>query len=113
MSTSNKQWLTICHRQALIEESGVCALIADQQQVAIFHLPQTEQQVFAISNFDPIGQANVLYRGITGCVDAEPVVASPLYKQHFSLITGKCLQEQHQVSTFPVRIFQDHVQLMV
>src|SRR5258708_13508282 len=32
-------------------------------------------------------------RGIVGDIGGEVVVASPIYKQHFSLITGRCLEE--------------------
>jgi len=36
---------------------------------------------------------SVLSRGIVGDIKGELVVASPLYKQHFSLLTGKCLED--------------------
>ena len=49
--------------------------------------------VFAIGNHDPASGANVLSRGIVGDIGGEIVVASPIYKQHFSLITGRCLEE--------------------
>jgi len=49
--------------------------------------------VFAIGNYDPASDANVLSRGIVGDIGGEIVVASPIYKQHFSLITGRCLEE--------------------
>ena len=32
-------------------------------------------------------------RGIVGDLGGEIVVASPMYKQHFSLITGRCLED--------------------
>jgi len=35
----------------------------------------------------------VLSRGIVGDVKGERVVASPLYKQHYSLTTGRCLED--------------------
>ena len=37
--------------------------------------------------------ANVLSRGIVGDLKGELVVASPVYKQHFSLLTGRCLED--------------------
>ena len=51
------------------------------------------EQVFAVSNFDPFGKANVLSRGIIGSIGEQLVVASPLYKQHFDLQTGACLED--------------------
>ena len=71
------------------------------------------QQVYAIGNYDPIGKANVLYRGIVGSIGEQLVVASPLFKQHFSLQTGQCLQEDISVKHYPVRIMDQQVQLLV
>jgi nitrite reductase (NADH) small subunit len=48
--------------------------------------------VYALQNWDPIGKAYVMARGIVGDVKGEPCVASPLYKQHFSLRTGQCVE---------------------
>ncbi|MFT5717413.1 MAG: nitrite reductase (NADH) small subunit, partial [Oleiphilaceae bacterium] len=55
----------VCSKNDLVENSGVCALI-NGEQIAIFYLPKSEQKVFAISNWDPFGKANVLSRGIVG-----------------------------------------------
>lgn len=99
----------VCDKADLIENSGVCALVQDEQ-IAIFYLPDTDSKVFAISNWDPIGRANVLSRGIVGDLQGEIVVASPLYKQHFSLTTGKCIEDEHaQVKTFKVSLINDKV----
>ena len=42
-----------------------------------------EALLYAIGNYDPAGDANVLSRGIIGSVNGQTVVASPLYKHHF------------------------------
>jgi assimilatory nitrate reductase catalytic subunit len=53
---------------------------------------------------------NVLSRGIVGDLGGELVVASPLYKQHFSLITGRCLEEpEHAVPVYLARIHEGQV----
>ncbi len=112
--STDKQWVTICKTDDLVNNSGICALLNNTEQVAIFKLPNSEEQIFAIGNFDPIGKANVISRGIVGSIGGEPVVASPLYKQHFSLKTGRCLQEEQiSVNTFPVRIEQTDVQVFI
>lgn len=120
---SDKRWINICSLSDLVENSGVCALVegatsadnltAKDKQIALFSLPSMAEQVFAIDNFDPIGKANVLYRGMVGCNQGEPIVASPLYKQQFSLKTGQCLQEEAQVNTYPTRITDDCVEVLV
>ena len=94
----------ICNKSDLVENSGVCALINDEQ-VALFYLPHTDKKIFAISNWDPIGKANVLSRGILGSIKEAIVVASPLYKQHFDLETGMCIEDETiKLKTFPVFI---------
>ncbi|MDO6425818.1 nitrite reductase small subunit NirD [Thalassotalea sp. 1_MG-2023] len=111
MTTTNEQWINVCKPDDLIDNAGVCALINDNQQVALFSLPSQPERVFAITNYDPIGSANVLYRGIVGCQNGEPIVASPLYKQQYSLRTGKCIQEETAVTCFKTRIAEGYVQI--
>jgi len=91
---SRSRAILICPVSALIEGAGVAALV-DGEQIALFALPgPLGMEVHAIGNHDPIADAPVLSRGIVGDVDGEPVVASPLYKQHFSLTRGRCLEEE-------------------
>jgi len=92
MSNASEQWVDICAESDLVENSGVAALI-DEKQAAIFYVPSAEQKIFAIGNFDPIGKAQVLSRGILGELKGDLVVASPLYKQHFRLIDGSCVED--------------------
>jgi len=82
--------------------------VLGDRQVALFYLPGDRTQgaeVFAIGNYDPCSRANVLSRGIVGDKDGQPVVASPLYKQHFSLITGHCIEDPEiRVPVFDVTV---------
>ena len=103
------QWTTVCREDDLFAEAGICVLF-DGEQVAIFKDGKS-QQVFAVSNYDPIGKANVLSRGIVGSINGRLVVASPLYKQHFCLDTGACLEAEHQLKTYPIRVNDGDVQL--
>ena len=84
--------VTICEQKDLVANSGVCAMV-DGQQIALFYLPEETPQIYAIGNWDPIGKANVLSRGMVGDINERLVVASPLYKQHFDLQTGECLED--------------------
>lgn len=104
----------ICQVDDLVANSGVCARViykGESKQVALFYLPDSEQKIFALDNWDPLGEANVLSRGMIGDIDHEPVVASPLYKQHYSLATGKCLESDVSVQCYPVAIDGDSVVL--
>jgi nitrite reductase (NADH) small subunit len=113
METSkNTQWLSVCSVDDLQPNSGVCALVAGQQ-VALFYLVK-EQAVYAIHNYDPIGKANVLSRGVIGDIKGELVVASPLYKQHFSLKTGICVEDvQVAAPVYPVRLYNGKVEVQI
>jgi nitrite reductase (NADH) large subunit len=82
-------WRFVCDLAEILPNTGVCALI-DGRQVAVFRF---EDAVFAIDNRDPASGANVLSRGIVGDVRGELVVASPLYKHHYNLATGRCLED--------------------
>ena len=50
----------------------------------------------AIDNVDPKSGASVLSRGLVGNLGERLVVASPLYKNHFDLRTGECLEAPEQ-----------------
>jgi nitrite reductase (NADH) small subunit len=113
MSTSNN-WITVCSDTDLVTNSGVCALL-NQQQIALFKVRSSDcEQVFAVSNWDPIGKANVLYRGLVGSVENVKVIISPLYKQRYCLESGQCLDDETiKLLVYPVRIEQNQVQLRV
>src|SRR5258708_12172494 len=82
-------WHAICALEDIVPESGAAALV-DGKEVAVFRV---RDAVFAIGNYDPASDAHVISRGIVGDIGEEVVVASPIYKQHFNLITGRCLEE--------------------
>ena len=82
-------WRYVCPLDAIVADTGV-GVDLDGRQVAVFHV---EGAVYALDNFDPASGANVLSRGIVGDMDGERVVASPMYKHHYSLITGRCLDD--------------------
>ena len=105
-------WIDVCSLDDLQPDSGVCALVAGRQ-VALFFLTKTGQ-VFAVANFDPVGEANVLSRGMIGDLRGEPMLASPLYKQHYSLRTGICFEDEAlKIDTYPVRIDNNRVAVMM
>lgn len=104
------RWTSVCRISDLQPDSGVCALV-EGRQIALFYLPK-EQAVFALDNFDPIGKANVLSRGIIGDLGGEPVVASPLYKEHYNLRTGECLEDKLiRVRVYSARIANGRVEI--
>ncbi len=99
----------LCSVADLVPGSGT-AVIKDGEQIALFYLPSHEPCLYGIGNYDPIGGANVISRGIVGDHGGELVVASPLYKQHFSLRDGRCVEEPDiTLPVYPVAIVGDQV----
>ena len=104
MSTSSDQnWVTVCAIDDLLANVGACAKIQDKQ-VAIFKVAeQGKTSLYAIDNHDPFSQANVLSRGIVGDLKGRDVVASPIYKYHFDLNTGECLEDDTKIPVYQIR----------
>jgi nitrite reductase (NADH) small subunit len=97
-------WVPVCQLADIVVNTGVCALL-NEVQVAVFHVDDNGPRVFAIDNYDPNSEAAVLSRGLVGSLGERVVVASPIYKQHFDLQTGECLEApEHSVGTYPARI---------
>ncbi len=97
-------WTAICSLDQIVPNTGVCALLGGEQ-VAVFHVADAEQRVFAIGNFDPNSGAAVLSRGLVGNLGERIVVASPIYKQHFDLYTGECLEApENSVPSYSARV---------
>ncbi|HEU4844071.1 MAG TPA: nitrite reductase small subunit NirD [Burkholderiaceae bacterium] len=97
-------WISVCALDEIVPNTGVCALL-NGTQVAVFHVDDGGPRVFAIENYDPNSQAAVLSRGLVGSLGERIVVASPIYKQHFDLQTGECLESpEHSVAIYPARI---------
>ena len=108
----NATWLTVCSREDLVNNSGVVVWM-DGAQVALFYLPDAESgQLYAVDNRDPQSGVNVIGRGLVGSIKGDLVIASPLYKQHFRLKDGSCLEYPEQrLRVWPVRFDGDDVQL--
>lgn len=106
----DNSWTTVCQLDQLPENFGQCVLV-NGKQIAIFRLSNNDE-IYAIDNFDPFSKASVLSRGIVGDLRGTPVVASPVYKQHFDLATGQCLEDDAvSVATYLVRCLSGAVQL--
>lgn len=105
---------TLCGVRDLVDYSGVVAR-HEGRQIALFYLPQgrdrkSAPEVFGIDNHDPFSHANVIGRGIMGDKGGELVVASPIYKQHFRLDDGICLEDNDiRLITYDVRLEGERV----
>ena len=110
-SEADLESVYLCSVGDLIPNSGVAVLLKSHQ-LAIFYLPDSEPSVFALDNFDPKAQAHVLSRGILGDWQGHRVVASPIYKQHYCLVDGVCLEDESlSVNSYPVSLRDGSVYL--
>lgn len=97
---AESNWEVICDSSDLLPFIGVRALLGEEQ-VAVFRV---NEKLFAVSAIDPFTKVAVLARGIVGDLREQIVVASPIYKQHFNLETGICLEDSTvKIKTFKVR----------
>ncbi|MEQ1439084.1 nitrite reductase small subunit NirD [Fontimonas sp. SYSU GA230001] len=105
-------WIDICGVEEIWPNTGVCALVG-ATQIAVFRLAGTDgEHLYAIDNRDPFSGANVLSRGLLGNLGERRVVASPIYKQHFDLATGACIEDPAvSVRTYRVRVADGRVQV--
>jgi nitrite reductase (NADH) small subunit len=102
-------WTSVCALDDIVPDTGVCALVQGRH-VAVFRL--ADERLFAIDNVDPKSGASVLSRGLLGNLGTHTVVASPLYKNHFDLATGACIEHpEFRVRTHAVRQHGGQVQV--
>ena len=103
---TGERWHDVCGLEELVEGGGVAALVGGRQ-VALFLV---HGRVYALDNFDPASRANVMSRGLTGNLQGERVVASPIYKNHFALASGRCIEDPtFNVTAYPVRVTEGRV----
>ena len=99
---SQEHWLPVCATQDIVPDTGVCALVQGRH-VAVFRIG--DDRFYAIDNVDPRCGASVLARGLVGSLGERVVVASPIYKHHFDLASGECLEApEHSVASYRTRI---------
>jgi nitrite reductase (NADH) small subunit len=107
------RWETVCLVERLLPERGAAALLmagGEPVQVALFRT--SDDGVHAVGNIDPFSSAAVLSRGIVGDRAGVPTVASPVYKQAFSLVTGQCLDDPEvRIPVYPVRVADGWLQV--
>ena len=109
MSIAPLEWTTVCPVDDILPNTGVSALVSGRH-VAVFRVGET--QFYAIDNVDPKSGASVLSRGLVGNLGEHVVVASPLYKNHFDLADGVCLEApEYSVRAHTVRIEDGRVQV--
>ena len=104
MNRNDLHWSPVCRLDDILPGTGVCALV-NERAVAVFRMDDADGSLYAIDNFDPNAGANVLSRGLVGNLGERIVVASPIFKHHFDLRSGECIEAPHNsVMAYPVRL---------
>lgn len=105
-------WTDVCALADLIPGRGRAALL-NGQQIALFRFP-FDDELFAVSNFDPFSKAFVISRGIVGTKGDVRKVASPIFKQSFDLRTGECLDDPDvSLDTYDIRLVDGRIEIGV
>ncbi|MCR5867765.1 nitrite reductase large subunit NirB [Aquincola sp. J276] len=95
-------WTAVCTVDDILPDAGVRAVV-QQRPVAVFRIGA--DRYHAIDDVDPKSGASVLSRGLVGNLGERIVVASPLYKNHFDLRSGECIEApEHSVRAHAVRV---------
>lgn len=102
-------WLHVCPLDRLRPGRGAAALVGSVQ-IALFRL--AGDTLHAVGNVDPFTGAAVISRGIVGDRQGVPTVASPVHKQAFSLIDGRCLDDEAvRLPVFQTRVHGADLQI--
>lgn len=109
MPLTVETYVAVCPVRDVLANRGVAALV-DGRAIAVFVL--ADGSVAAIDNIDPCSGASVLSRGIVGDVDGAWMVASPMYKHRFDLVSGRCLDaEGVAVSVHHARVIDSVIEV--
>jgi nitrite reductase (NADH) small subunit len=109
-SSTTTTWTRVCALDSLVPDRGAAALV-DGHQVAVFRLSGTDD-VHAVDHHDPFSGANVIARGLVGSRRGVPTVASPMHKQSFDLVTGRCLDDETvALRVWPTRLSDGWVEI--
>ncbi|WP_330926531.1 nitrite reductase small subunit NirD [Candidatus Sororendozoicomonas aggregata] len=96
-----KQWQAACMVADISDYSGH-RVVVGSEEVALFRVGKV---LYAVGNFDPFSQAHIISRGVVSEIDGRIAVASPVFKQHFDLTTGFCLEDPSlRINVYSVRV---------
>ena len=93
-------WRFVCELDDILPDAGVARA---GRRPADRDVPRRRQRSTRSTTSIRTATRMCSSRGIVGDLQGEPVVASPIYKHHFSLITGRCLEDPEHVGARCIR----------
>ncbi len=108
IATKSILWIYACSTDEVPGNGGVCVKYNDEQ-IALFHFARRNEW-YASQNECPHRKQMAISRGMLGSQDNEPKVACPFHKKTFSLLTGKCLNDDEcALKIYPVKVEEEKV----
>ena len=107
--TESITWFHACKKNDVPENGGVCVKYKESQ-IALFYFKRRDEW-FASQNLCPHRRQMALSRGIIGSQNGEPKIACPFHKKTFSLVDGRCINEEGDCSikTYHVKVENEDV----
>jgi nitrite reductase (NADH) small subunit len=101
-------WILACKANDVPANGGAC-IKYQNEQIALFHFTRRGEW-YATQNECPHRRQMALSRGMIGTQNDEPKIACPFHKKTFSLVTGKCLNDDEcKLRIYPVRVENQQV----
>jgi nitrite reductase (NADH) small subunit len=101
-------WFLACNANDVPANGGVCIKYRNVQ-IALFHFTRRGEW-YATQNECPHHRQMALSRGMIGTQNDEPKIACPFHKKTFSLLTGKCLNDDEcELRIYSVKVENQQV----
>jgi nitrite reductase (NADH) small subunit len=112
LNAMNTEWFPVCSTDDVPANGGVCVKY-NEEQIALFNFARRNEW-HATQNLCPHRMQMVLSRGMIGSQNGEPKIACPFHKKTFSLIDGRCINDEEcAIKIYPVKVENDHVYIGV
>ena len=112
MSSTDKIW-HYCGIESDFPKDGGAAVLIENKQIAIFNFDRRKEW-YATDNECPHKKQMILARGMIGSEKGIPKVACPFHKRTFSLVDGKCLNDDTcQIDTYPIKVEENKIYIQL
>ncbi len=105
---SEQKWHYCGEAEDFPKDAGAAVLI-EKKQIAVFNFTR-KNEWYATDNECPHKKQMILARGMIGSEQGIPKVACPFHKKTFSLIDGKCFNDDScSIDTYPIKVEESKI----